>query len=186
MTGQDVAQKEASEPDICDNVSGHVLPTIGCGLSRVRGTDMSKSKWRVFVVAAAVFVAGVAVGRVIQPAVALEAQTDTRVFELRTYKVNDGRLDALNGRFRNHTMRFFRKYGMTPIGYWRPADAPQSQNTIIAILAHPSLDAAASNRKALQADPEWRKVIEESEAQGPIVSSAESLFMYSTDYSPFK
>lgn len=43
-----------------------------------------------------------------------------RIFEMRTYTAHPGRLDALNARFRNHTMRIFEKHGMTNIGYWTP------------------------------------------------------------------
>ena len=49
------------------------------------------------------------------------AQTD-QVFELRTYTTHPGRLDALNARFRNHTMRIFEKHGIENVGYWVPQD----------------------------------------------------------------
>ena len=58
---------------------------------------------------------------------------------------NDGKLEALLKRFREHTTKIFEKHGMTNIGYWVPEDPPRSQNTLIYIIAHPSREAAAKN-----------------------------------------
>jgi len=43
-----------------------------------------------------------------------------RYFEMRTYTANEGKLDALNARFRDHTCKLFEKHGMTNVGYWVP------------------------------------------------------------------
>ena len=113
----------------------------------------------------------------------IHAQPKGRVFELRTYTTNEGRLDALNARFRNHTMRIFKKHGMTNVGYWVPQDKP---NTLIYIISHASREAAKQNWDAFRADPEWQKVAKESEADGKIVAKVESVYMDATDYSPMK
>lgn len=109
-----------------------------------------------------------------------------RVYEIRTYTTNDGKLGALHARFREHTMKLFEKHGMTNIGYWTPADAPLSANTLIYILAHPSREAAKQNWEAFGKDPEWQRVRSESEAKGAIVKKIESVFVEATDYSPMK
>jgi len=114
------------------------------------------------------------------------AQQATRVFEIRTYTCNEGKLPDLLARFRNHTVQIFEKHGMTSIGYWVPQDAPGSQNTLIYILAHPSREAAKKNWAAFQNDPEWQKVQKESEANGKIVSNVVSVFMEATDFSAIK
>src|ERR1700745_2141359 len=88
----------------------------------------------------------------------LRAQQPARVFELRTYTCNEGKLPDLLARFRNHTMRIFEKHGMTNIAYWVPQDAPASQNTLIYFIAHPSRDAAKKNWDEFRNDPEWQKV----------------------------
>jgi hypothetical protein len=133
-----------------------------------------------------VFAAGVNVGRVLPNSSIAHAQSQSRVFEIRTYTATDGNLDALHARFRDHTMRLFEKHGMTNIGYWTPQDAPLSNNTLIYIIAHQSRDAARENWKQFQADPEWQKVRDASEAKGKIVSKVESVFVAPTDYSPVK
>jgi hypothetical protein len=114
------------------------------------------------------------------------AQTRGRVFELRTYTTNEGKLDALKARFRDHTMRIFRKHGMENIGYWVPQDEPRSQNTLIYIIAHPSRDAAKQAWQAFRNDPEWKKAQQASEVNGKLVTKVESVFMDPTEFSPMK
>ena len=109
-----------------------------------------------------------------------------RVFEMRTYTAPPGKLDALQARFRDHTIRIFNKHGMTSIGYWVPQDEPRHSNTLIYILSHESREAAAKNWAAFRADPEWVKASTASELNGKIVEKVESVFMDSTDYSQIK
>jgi hypothetical protein len=140
-----------------------------------------KTAWAV-----AIFGAGLAAGNLMQPASVLRAQGDSRVFELRTYTTPEGKLPNLNARFRDHTRRIFDKHGMTSIGYWVPQDAPDSQNTLIYIIAHKSREAAKKSWADFQADPEWQKVSAESQKDGRIVSKVVSVFMDPTDYSGIK
>ena len=108
------------------------------------------------------------------------------VYELRTYTAADGKLDALKARFRDHTVRIFNKHGMKSIIYLAPQDAPDSQNTLIYILEHPSREAAKKAWADFQADPEWVKVAADSQVNGRIVSKVVSVFADPTDYSPMK
>lgn len=109
-----------------------------------------------------------------------------RVFEIRTYTAEPGKLQDLLKRFRDHTCQLFEKHGMTNIGYWVPTDEPRSQNTLIYILAHKNRDAAKQSWKEFQADPDWIKVKEASEANGKIVTKTESVFAAPTDFSAMK
>src|SRR4030081_2956112 len=111
---------------------------------------------------------------------------ENRVFEVRTYYTNEGKLDALLTRFREHTTKLFEKHGMTNIGYWVPTDEPRSQNTLIYILAHASRDAAKQSWKDFQADPDWLNVKDASEANGKIVTKVESVYAEATDFSAIK
>src|SRR5438034_7759041 len=88
---------------------------------------------------------------------------DTRVFEMRTYYANPGKMEALHARFRNHTNKLFVKHGMTLIGYWSPTDPKQAEDKLIYILAYPSKEAADKSWKAFRADPDWKKARAESE-----------------------
>ena len=108
------------------------------------------------------------------------------VYELRTYTAPDGKLGELHSRFRDHTMRIFNKHGMKSVIYLAPQDAPDSQNTLIYVLEHPSREAAKKAWADFQADPEWVKVSADSQVNGKIVSKVVSVFADPTDYSPMK
>ena len=114
-----------------------------------------------------------------------QAQSN-RVFELRTYTTVEGRLDALNARFRDHTTKLFVKHGITNVGYWVPMDEPRSKNTLVYLLAHSSREAAKKSFAAFRDDPAWQKARTESEASGKIVEKVESVFLTPADYSPLK
>jgi hypothetical protein len=114
---------------------------------------------------------------------ASQAQS-TRVFELRTYTSNEGKLGDLLNRFRDHTVRIFARHGMVSIGYWIPKDTP---NTLIYILAHPSREAATQNWDAFRKDPEWVTARTASEANGAILAKPpQFVFMDPTAFSAIK
>lgn len=134
----------------------------------------------------AIFALGVISGNFIQFNGVAEAQSSDRVFELRTYTTNPGRLDALHARFADHTIPLFERHGMTNIGYFVPQDAPLAENTLVYVLAHDSREAAKASWAAFLADPDWQKAYEASISDGPIVDKLESVFMDATDYSMMK
>ena len=110
-----------------------------------------------------------------------------RVFELRTYTTNEGKLPDLHKRFREHTNRIFEKHGIELVGYWTPQDEKDGKaNRLIYIIAFPSREAAAKSWKAFGEDPEWQRVKEESHKNGVIVNHVDSVYMDPTDYSPIK
>jgi hypothetical protein len=110
------------------------------------------------------------------------AAADTRVYELRIYHPNPGKMEALHARFRDHTLRLFEKHGMTNVGYWVPIDAKDRR--LIYVLAYPSRAAREKSWKAFQADPNWKKARDASEVGGRLVARYESAFLRATDYSP--
>ena len=147
---------------------------------------MIRNHQRLIVVSIAVFVAGFVLGTAREPASVVRAQSQKRVFEIRTYTASEGKLLDLHARFRNHTLRLFEKHGMSNVGYWSPQDAPLSSNTLIYIISHDSREAAKENWDSFRKDPEWVKVQTESEANGKLVAKVDSIFMDATDYSPMK
>ena len=108
------------------------------------------------------------------------------VYELRLYRVNEGKMDALIARFGDHTDAIFRRHNMKSIGFWRPEDAPYSQNLFVYILEHPSREEARKNWAAFQADPEWKKVKADSETNGALANHMDSYFMDPTSFSALK
>jgi len=110
---------------------------------------------------------------------------EATVYELRVYHTYEGKLGELLTRFREHTTKLFEKHGIKNVAYWTPVDEPAKSNLLIYIIAHPSREAAVANWKAFQADPEWIRVRDQSEANGKIVERVESTFMTKTDFSNF-
>jgi hypothetical protein len=110
-----------------------------------------------------------------------------RYFEMRTYHVAPGKLDALNARFRDHTMALFKKHGMDNVGYWTPAEGqPGAGNTLVYLMAYPSKEARDASWKEFNSDPEWKTAKAESEREGKLVEKVDQLFLNPTDYSDIK
>jgi hypothetical protein len=122
------------------------------------------------------------------PAEAGENSGEPRTYELRTYVASPGKLDALNARFRDHTVRIFKNHDMTSFGYWTPIDEDRGrETTLVYLLAFPSRDAAKASWKAFGEDPEWQRVYRESQPDGvPLAAQVTSVFLEPTDYSPAK
>jgi len=106
-----------------------------------------------------------------------------KIYELRTYVAEPGRLDVLLARFRNHTVGLFERHGMTNIGYWVPVD---QADTLVYLLAHDDAATAAASWEGFRADPEWHVVRAESEKDGPVVQTVTSTYLESTDFSALR
>ena len=113
-----------------------------------------------------------------------QAEEKNRVFEIRTYYANEGKLDALLARFRDHTVALFKKHGMTNVGYWVPAD--NKENKLVYMLAFPSREARDKAFKAFGADPDWQKAYKESTKDGRLVKKIVNDFLGGTDFSNIK
>ena len=113
---------------------------------------------------------------------ATAAEKDTRCYEMRVYYAPPGKLEELNARFRNHTLRLFEKHGIENIGYWMPVD--NKENELTYYLAYRDREAGDKAWEAYMADPEWKKAYAESEQKGKLVAKVEQMFLEATDYSP--
>ncbi len=111
----------------------------------------------------------------------VDAQSNTRVFELRTYTTIEGRVQQLVTRHRDGAIPLFEKHGMTVIGFWVAADAPRSTTTLTYILAHESREAADRSWELFIDDP--RRDDYEHEL---IVENVERMFLHATDFSAIK
>jgi len=116
-----------------------------------------------------------------------ESTAAHRVFELRTYYTNEGKLTDLHKRFRDHTCRLLKQHGAELIGFWTPLDEKDGKsNKLIYLVAFPSREAGKKTWAEFGKDPEWRKVYEESHKNGVLVNKVDSVFMEPTDYSEMK
>lgn len=104
------------------------------------------------------------------------------VYEMRVYYAKPGKLDALNARFKNHTLKLFEKHGLTNVGYFTPLD--NTDNKLVYFISAPGKEARDKSFKEFLADPDWQKAWKESEKDGALVDKIESRFLTATDYSP--
>jgi hypothetical protein len=122
-------------------------------------------KWKVAAVLGLAFgVAGVVWG------FAQEKKADG-FFELRIYKAQPGKRDALAARFADRTAAIFARHGITNVGYWIPIESDpelgiSAENTFIYIRGYPSKQERDKRLKAAHDDPEFAEVVTKQE-QGP-------------------
>jgi hypothetical protein len=128
---------------------------------------------------------------VAQPTAASPASAEAkpeRIYELRIYTTNPGKLADLHKRFREHTMKLFEKHGMENVIYWTLTEDFKDEskdNTLVYLLAHKSKAAAEASWKAFIADPEWQEVAAKSEENGKILAGPPvSVFLKPTDFDP--
>jgi hypothetical protein len=136
---------------------------------------------------ALLLLAAIAIGPMALPAASQPPKLDPRtaIYELRIYYPAPGKLDALNARFREHTLKIFEKHGMTNVAYWNePISAEVPNGRVVYVLAYPSRAARDADWQAFRDDPEWKAVAAASEADGKLVEKVDSTLMNMTDYSP--
>ncbi len=114
---------------------------------------------------------------------------DGKLYELRFYTTNPGKLPDLHARFRDHTMKLFEKHGMENIIYWTVSQGAaksddDKDNLLIYIIAHKDEAAKDASWAAFRADPEWKAVAAKSEENGKILAKPpRAIFMRETEFS---
>jgi hypothetical protein len=112
---------------------------------------------------------------------------DSRCYEIRTYTAAPGKLEELHARFRNNTMKIFKKHGMKVVGFWGPADKENgSENKLVYVMEFPNRAARDKAWKDFGADPEWQTAKTASEKNGRLTEKVDSVILLATDYSPIK
>lgn len=106
------------------------------------------------------------------------------IYELRIYETVPGRLPALNARFANHTLGFFKKHGIHVVGFW--TEDIGTGNQLVYMLGFDSLADREKKWAAFQADPVWNKVRADSEKDGPINARVRNMILRPTNYSPMQ
>ncbi len=103
------------------------------------------------------------------------------IYELRTYYIMPGRMSDIENRFRQHTTGFFERYGIKVVGFW--TEIVGRSDTLVYITAFDSLADRDEKWTAFASDPDWLKVREETEKNGPIVARIENRFLQPTSFS---
>ena len=105
------------------------------------------------------------------------------IYEYRVYEPHPGKMDALHARFRDHTLKLFEKHGIKNVGYWT-AGGDEHSNRLIYLLGFEDTGHWERAWAAFGSDPEWLRVVKESEADGPLVARVFNTLLTPTDYSP--
>ena len=157
----------------------------------------------------ALCLAAFALGRGWPSEAPLQAQADPRVFEIRMYTVEDGKVGLLSRVFRENVTKMFARHGMTNVAYFIPQDDPQcgtfrpgatirspafdygscewSRDTLIYILGHASREAAEENWASFVQDADGMRSFREDYAQAGVkVMKIESVYMDATEYSALR
>lgn len=119
-----------------------------------------------------------------RPAVAADAPKG-KYYEMRIYTAASGKMDALHARFRDHTLKLFKKHGIENVAYWTAVDE-KNAGKLVFVIAYPDQASRDKLWNAFAQDPEWLKAKEASEKDGKLVDKVEQVFMSATDYSPVK
>ena len=109
------------------------------------------------------------------------AEKEPRVFELRVYTLNEGKADAFAALLRDTASKLYVKHGMTPQGFFVPADAKEPK--FYTLLAHADMAARTASWAALRADPDAVAMLAKLNAD-KVVAKAQEIFLTETDYSP--
>ena len=143
---------------------------------------------RPWVITTAALLVGLVVGWSTAILRAEQEQPVAKVYELRTYTTEEGRLPALHARFKDHTIQLFEKHGMQNVIYFTPIDKDGKpvENKLVYLIAHKSQEARTASFGAFGKDPEWVVARDASEKDGKIVAKVESQLFVPTDYSPLK
>ncbi len=108
------------------------------------------------------------------------------IYELRTYTPASGKLEALEARFRDHTLAIFESHGIKNIGYWLTEKKEGEPQKLVYLIAHKDRAAAGESWSAFKKDPKWIAAKKASEADGRLVQKIDKQFLTPTDYSKLK
>lgn len=111
------------------------------------------------------------------PAITASRGNKDRLFELRTYYCRPGNLAALSDRFRNHTTALLAQAGMENIAYWRSTPADSSEHALVCLVAHANEKAAGKSWKKFGSNPEWIRVRDGSDKNGPLAERVTSVWL---------
>ena len=105
------------------------------------------------------------------------------IVEMRVYQCVPGRLPALQERFARHTLAFFKKHGIEPMGFWTTL-VGESSHELMYLLKWQNMAEREAKWNAFQSDPEWIARRTESEAEKPILAGVKNQFLAPTAFFP--
>lgn len=101
------------------------------------------------------------------------------IYELREYVAAPGAADRLHRRFADATLDLFARHNLRPLGFWHVQEDP---GRIIYLLGFPDEETRQRSWASFREDKDWRRVKQESEAEGPIMTELISRVLIAPDY----
>ena len=110
-----------------------------------------------------------------------------RTFEMRIYTPMPEKLQNLENRFRDHTMKIFKNNKMQNVAYFTTIEKdPSQQAKLLYFLAYENEEAGKLAWQNFRKDPDWIKASTASEVNGKLVEKVESVYMKPADFSKIK
>ena len=82
-------------------------------------------------------------------------------------------------------MRLFEKHGIKIVGFWTNLIGGES-GVLYYMVGYKDLSERESCWQGFRSDPEWQRMLEESEREGPLVCKVRNMLLKATDFSPLK
>jgi hypothetical protein len=111
----------------------------------------------------------------------------SRIFSLRTYYTNEGKLNNLHNRFKDHTLEIFKNNGMTNIAYFNMDPShEESKNVLTYLITFPDTTARKASWDSFREDEAWKAAYANSIKDGSLVDSLTAELLMPTSFSPLK
>jgi hypothetical protein len=107
------------------------------------------------------------------------------LYELRVYHATPGKLPKLLERFETTTLRFWEKHGIRQVGFWKTMIG-ESNNDVYYMLEWKDLGERQEKWGAFMSDPDWIKVKDETEKDGPLTAQISNTILAPTNFSKLK
>lgn len=107
-------------------------------------------------------------------------------YELRVYKAVPGQLPVLLKRFENDVLPLWERHGIRATGFWTTLIGPSANVALHYMVEWGSLAEREKKWGAFVADPEWHRIRDTSEANGPYVEELSSSILVPTSFSRLK
>ncbi|WP_274651311.1 NIPSNAP family protein [Paenibacillus humicola] len=101
------------------------------------------------------------------------------IYELRIYHILPGRWEAINDRFKNHTLSIFNRLGMKVVDFW---ESMEDKPKLYYVMEYESMEARDRQWETFRDDPEWIEARTKSEEDGKIVEKVDVIFMKRAEY----
>jgi hypothetical protein len=107
------------------------------------------------------------------------------IYELRVYRVVQGRMAALLTRFEHQTLPIMVRHGILQVGFWTTI-VGRSEQHLTYLLAWESLAQRQEQWDAFESDAEWLAIRKSTEENGPLIFDIESSLLRPTNFSAAK